>query len=467
MSEAANAKEYVAGLIQRAKAAQKVIEYFTQEQVDELAAAVAWSCVKDGPAQEIAKMAVEESKMGYYDAKYGKLMVKVKGALRDMKGGKSVGVIERDDKLGIIKIAKPVGVIGCIIPCTNPEATPVVKGIWCVKTRNAAIFAPHPRTKKTNTYVVNTMRAALKKYGVPEDLFVAIEEPTMEITQELMKQCDLILATGGGGLVKEAHSSGTPAYGVGQGNATVIVDETADLKEAANKLMRSKTFDYATSCSAENSMVIQEGIYDEFIGYVKAEGGYVVNADEKAKLLKAVWPDGSHLNQGIIAQPLQTIAGIAGINVPADKKFLVVEETGIGPAFPFSGEKLSMIVTFFKYKNFPDAVDMINKITQYHGRGHSCGIHTSKDERVIEYGLKTKTSRIMVNQPQCLANSGAWTNSMPMSMTLGCGIGKEWGSNITSENVTWKHLLNVTWISYPIASTQPTDEELFGDVMKK
>ena len=231
--------------------------------------------------------------------------------------------------------------------------------------------------------------------------------------------------------------------------------------------MRSKTFDYATSCSAENSMVIQEGIYDEFIGYVKAEGGYVVNAEEKAKLLKAVWPDGSHLNQGIIAQPLQTIAGIAGINVPADKKFLVVEETGIGPAFPFSGEKLSMIVTFFKYKNFPDAVDMINKITQYHGRGHSCGIHTSKDERVIEYGLKTKTSRIMVNQPQCLANSGAWTNSMPMSMTLGCGIGKEWGSNITSENVTWKHLLNVTWISYPIASTQPTDEELFGDVMKK
>lgn len=467
MSDAVNAKEYVAGLIKRAKEAQKVIANFTQEQVDELAAAVAWSCVKDGPAQEIAKMAVEESRMGYYDAKYGKLMTKVKGALRDMKGEKSVGVIERDDAKGLIKIAKPVGVIGCIIPCTNPEATPVVKAIWCVKTRNAAVFAPHPRTKKTNTFVVNTMRACLKKYGVPEDLFVPIEEPSMEITQELMKQCDLVLATGGGGLVREAYSSGTPALGVGQGNATVIVDETADLKEAANKLMRSKTFDYATSCSAENSMVIQEGIYDEFVGYVKAEGGYVVNADEKAKLLKTMWPDGSHLNQAIIAQPASTIAELAGINLPADKKFIVVEETGVGPDYPFSGEKLSVVTTFFKYKKFQDAIDMINKITTYHGRGHSCGIHSTNIDRVIDYGLQTKTSRIMVNQPQCLANSGAWTNSMPMSMTLGCGMGKDWGANSTTENINWKFLLNVTWISFPHANTQPSDEELFGDVMKK
>jgi sulfoacetaldehyde dehydrogenase len=462
-----NAKEYVAGLIQRAKAAQKVIENFTQEQVDELATAVAWDCVKDGPAQEISKMAVEESKMGYYDAKYGKLMTKVKGALRDMKGEKSVGVIERDEKKGIIKIAKPVGVVGCIIPCTNPEATPVVKAIWCIKTRNAAVFAPHPRTKKTNTFVVNTMRATLKKYGVPEDLFIGIEEPSMEITQQLMVQCDLVLATGGGGLVKEAYSSGTPAYGVGQGNASVIVDETADLKEVANKLMRSKTFDNATSCSAENSMVIQEGIYDQYIEYVKAEGGYVVSPEEKVKLQKAMWPDGSHLNPAIIAQSVQTIAKEAGINLPEDKKFIVVEETGVGPDYPFSGEKLSVVTTFFKYKNFQDAIDMVKKITSYHGRGHSCGIHTSNNDRVIDYGMQMKISRIMVNQPQCLANSGAWTNGMPMSMTLGCGIGKDWGANISSENISWHHLMNVTWISFPTANTQPTDEELFGDIMKK
>lgn len=464
MSNVGSPKEYVAGLIQRAREAQKVIEYFTQEQVDELAAAVAWSCVKDGPAQEIAKMAVEESKMGNYDSKYGKLMVKVKGALMDMKGEKSVGVLERDEKKGLIKVAKPVGVIGCIIPCTNPEATPVVKAIWCLKTRNAAVFAPHPRTKKTNTFVINTMRATLKKCGVPEDLLIPIEEPTMEITQELMKQCDLVLATGGGGLVKEAYSSGTPAYGVGQGNASVIVDETADLKDAANKLMRSKTFDHATSCSAENSMVIQESIYDKFVEYVKAEGGYVVSPEEKAKLQKGMWVDG-HLNPAIIAQSVQTIANVAGIKVPESTKFLVVEETGIGPEYPFSGEKLSMVVTFFKYKTFQDAIDMINKITSYHGRGHSCGIHSTNDERILEYALKTKTSRIMVRQPQCLANSGAWTNGMPMSMTLGCGT---WGGNISSENITWRKLLNVTWVSYPIPSYQPTDEELFGaDIMKK
>ncbi|MDX9871144.1 MAG: aldehyde dehydrogenase family protein [Clostridia bacterium] len=463
-----DAKEYVAGLVKRAKEAQKTIEYFTQEQVDELAAAVAWSCVKDGPAQEIAKMAVEESRMGYYDAKYAKLMTKVKGALRDMKGQKSVGVIERDDAKGLIKIAKPVGVIGCIIPCTNPEATPVVKAIWTLKTRNAAIFAPHPRTKNTNTLVVNTMRATLKKFGVSEDLLIGIEEPSMEITQELMKQCDLILATGGGGLVKEAYSSGTPAYGVGQGNASVIVDETADLKEAANKLLRSKTFDYATSCSAENSMVIQEGIYDEFVGYVKAEGGYVVSPEEKAKLLATMWPDGSHLNTGITAQPVEKIAEMAGIKIPEGTKFLVVEETGIGPAHPFSGEKLSVVVTFFKYKEFSEAIEKVNQITQYHGRGHSSGIHSAKEDRIIEYGLKTKVSRIMVNQPQCLANSGAWTNSMPMSMTLGCGKGKEWGGNISSENMSWHHLMNVTWISFPHASNQPTDEDLFGkEIMAK
>lgn len=463
-----DAKEYVAGLVQRAKAAQKAIEYFTQEQVDELAAAVAWSCVKDGPAQEIAKLAVEESRMGYYDAKYAKLMTKVKGALRDMKGQKSVGVIERDDAKGIIKIAKPVGVIGCIVPCTNPEATPVVKAIWTLKTRNAAIFAPHPRTKKTNTLVVNTMRATLKKLGVPEDLLIGIEEPTMEITQELMKQVDLVLATGGGGLVKEAYSSGTPAYGVGQGNASVIVDETADLKEAANKLKRSKTFDHATSCSAENSMVIQEGIYDEFVGYVKAEGGYVLNPDEKAKLWKTMWPDGSHLNTAITAQSAKTIAEAAGISLPDDKSFIVVEETGIGPDYPFSGEKLSVVVTFFKYKEFPEAIEKVTKITQYHGRGHSSGIHSTREDRIIEYATKTKVSRIMVNQPQCLANSGAWTNSMPMSMTLGCGKGKEWGGNISCDNMSWHHLMNVTWISFPHASNQPTDEELFGkEIMAK
>jgi sulfoacetaldehyde dehydrogenase len=457
------ASVYIAGLVKRARVAQAVAESFTQEKVDELVTAIVWNIVKDGPAQEISRLAVEESSMGNYESKYAKLMVKCKGTLRDMLGEKSVGVIERDDSKGIVKIAKPIGVVGAIIPCTNPEATPVIKAIMGIKTRNAVIFAPHPRTKKTNAVIVENMRATLKHYGAPEDLLIAIKEPTMESTGELMRQCDLVLATGGGAMVKAAYSSGTPAYGVGQGNSVIVVDETADLKDAANKTMRSKTFDFATSCSTENSMVIQQGVYDEFVKNLQAEGGYLVPAAEKPLLQNGMWVDG-HLNGAIIAQSAATIAQIAGLKIPDDKTFFIVEETGVGPEYPFSGEKLSVVVTLFKYDQFQEAIDKVNAITNYHGQGHSCGIHSVNEDHIMALSLNTKTSRIMVRQPQCLANSGAWTNGMPMTLTLGCGT---WGGNISSENITWRKLLNVTWVSSPIASTLPTDEELFCDVMKK
>lgn len=457
------AKEYVQGLVARAREAQKIADTFSQEQVNTLIKAIVWDIVKDGPAQEISTLAVEESRMGNYDSKYGKLMVKLKGALRDMLPEKSVGIIARDDAKGIVKVAKPVGVVGAIIPCTNPEATPVLKAIMAIKGRNAVVLSPHPRTKKTNTFIVEIMRATLKRYNAPEDLIIGIEEPSLDLTNELMKQCDLVLATGGGAMVKSAYSSGTPAYGVGQGNAVVVVDETADLPDAANKIMRSKTFDFATSCSTENSLVVQSSVYGELLKHLQAEGGYLVNEDEKKKLLTAMWPDGSHLNPAIIAQSAATIAEVAGLTIPADRKFFMVQETGVGPDYPFSGEKLSMVVTIFKYNEFQEAVDKVNAITNYHGRGHSCGIHSFNDDHIMTLALNTKTSRVMVNQPQCLANSGAWTNGMPMTLTLGCGT---WGGNISSDNVTWHKLINTTWVSKPIPSTMPTDEELFGDIMK-
>jgi sulfoacetaldehyde dehydrogenase len=458
-----DAREYVKSLVERAKKAQEIAEEFTQEKVDKLTTAIVWNIVKDGPAQEIAKLAVEESGLGNYQGKYGKLLVKCKGVLRDMKGKKSVGVIEVDEEKGLMKIAKPVGVIGGLVPCTNPEATPVVKAVSAIKGRNAIILSPHPRTKKTNTYVVNIIRETLKKYGAPEDLVIGIEEPTMEISGELMKQVDIVLATGGAGMVKAAYSSGTPAYGVGVGNAVTVIDETADLKDAANKIMRSKTFDYATSCSTENSCVIQEDIYDEMVEYLKAEGGYLVTSEQKELLQKAIWVDG-HLNRDIIAQPAEKIAKIAGFEIPKDKTFIMVEETGVGYDYPFSGEKLSVVTTLYKYSKFKEAIEMVNRITSYKGKGHSCGIHSFNEDHIMALGLNTKVSRMMVRQPQCLANSGAWTNGMPMSMTLGCG---SWGGNISSENITWKNLINTTWIAYPIESTEPTDEELFGDVINE
>jgi len=378
-----------------------------------------------------------------------------------MKGKKSVGIIEVDEEKQIVKIAKPVGVIGALCPCTNPEATPTVKISHGLKGRNAIILAPHPRTKKTNAFIVNIVRETLKKYGAPEDLAIGIEEPTMEISSELMKQCDLILATGGAAMVKAAYSSGTPAYGVGAGNAVIVVDETADLKDAANKIMSSKTFDFATSCSAENSLIIQEGIYDSFIEALKAEGGYLADGKEKAKLQDAMWVDG-HLSAKIIAQSAKTIADVAGIEIPDDRKFIMVEETGVGADYPFSGEKLSVVVALYKYDTFEKAVNMVNEITRYQGMGHSCGIHSFNEEHIMELAHKTKVSRMNVRQGHALANTGNWFNGLPFTTSLGCG---SWGGNIASENITWKHLINTTWVSRPFPPVKPTDEELFGDVM--
>ena len=456
-------KKYVNGLVERARKAQKIVESFNQERVDHLVTAIVWNIVKPGTIEEISKFAVEETELGNYESKYAKLNTKLKGALRDMKGKKSMGIIERDEEKGLIKIAKPVGVVGAVNPTTNPEATPVLKAIMAIKTRNAVVMSPHPKAKKTNTMIVNIMREVLKKYNAPEDLIIGIENPTLGITQELMKQCDLVLATGGGAMVNAAYSSGTPAYGVGVGNAVVVIDETADIKDAANKIMRSKTFDFATSCSAENSLVIQEDIYHELIRALENEGGYLLNSEEKAKLQKNMWIDGV-LNRDVVAQPVQKIAEVGGLKIPEDRKFIMVEETKVGPEYPFSGEKLSMVVALFKYKEFQEAIDKVNEITEYQGKGHSCGIHSTNEDHIVEFALKTYTSRVMVRQPQCLANSGAWTNGMPMTLSLGCGT---WGGNISSENITWKHLLNTTWVSYPIPDTQPTDEELFGDVMKE
>ena len=458
-----SAHEYVADLMKRARKAQAIAETYSQERVDELVKAIAWTAVKEENAQRLAKLAVEESQLGNYDGKYTKIKKKIRGALRDIKDVKTVGVIERDEKKGLVKFAKPAGIIGAIAPCTNPEATPVIKSMFALKGRNAIIISPHPRTVKTNRFIVDLMRETLKKYDAPEDLIIAVDEVSLDISSEVMKQCDLIVATGGGAMVKASYSSGTPSYGVGAGNAVIIVDESADISDAAHKIMLSKTFDYATSCSAENSVIIQESIYKEFLETLKTEGGYLLTEDEKKRLQNVLWVDG-HLNTKIIAKPAQVIAKAADIKISDEIKFLMVEEEGIGAEYPFSGEKLSVVVALYKYDKFSDAINKVNEITGYQGTGHSCGIHSNNEAHIQELGLKTKVSRIMVRQPQCYANTGDFVNGMPFTMTLGCGT---WGGNIASENITWKHFINTTWLAYPIEPVIPTDEELFGDIMNR
>jgi sulfoacetaldehyde dehydrogenase len=377
-----------------------------------------------------------------------------------------VGILEEDKERNIIKIAKPVGVIGALAPSTNPEATPVIKAIHAVKGRNSIIVAPHPRAKLTNKMICDLMREAIVAMGAPADLVIGIDTPSLEKTNELMKQCDRILATGGGAMVTAAYSSGTPALGVGVGNAVITVDDTADLDDAAEKIRISKTLDLAASCSSDNSVVLVDKIYDQMVAKLEGKGGYVVNAAEKDKLQHTIWHDG-HLNTAIVAQPATKIAEMAGINLPEGKTFFIVPESGYGPDHPFSGEKLSVVMALYRVKDIDEAILKTNQIQSYQGQGHSCGIYSNSDENILKLANATKTSRVMVNQPQAASNSGNLWNGMRQTFSLGCG---SWGGNGTNNNISWRDLINETWVSKPLAVTKviPSDEELFGkDIISK
>lgn len=463
--EQAQAAAEIAELIARSRAAQAQIENYTQEQVDELITAMVWAVAKEDVAEMIAQHTVDETQLGNYDGKYLKIFRKTRATLYDIIHDKSVGVIEEDPVRNIVKIAKPVGVIGALSPTTNPEATPVIKAISAVKGRNSIIVAPHPRAKLTNKLICDLMRAAIVKMGAPADLVISIDTPTIEKTNQLMKQCDRVLATGGSAMVTAAYSSGTPALGVGVGNAVITVDDTADLDDAAEKIRISKTLDLAASCSSDNSVILLDNIYDAMIEKLVHQGGYVVNEEEKQKLQNTIWIDG-HLNTGIVAQPFEKLAGMAGIDAPEGKRFFIVPETGYGPAHPFSGEKLSVVMALYRAKDIDDAIALTNNIQAYQGQGHSCGIYSRSDENIMKLAMATRTSRVMVNQPQAPSNSGNLWNGMRQTFSLGCG---SWGGNGTNNNITWRDLINETWVSKPLATPKvlPSDEELFGSVIEK
>ena len=449
-------------LLENARKAQEEIECWPQGKADEMTIAAGWETYNR--SDEIAKLAVEESGMGIYEHKLIKHQKKTLGVLRDLEGVKTTGVIEKDLKKGLIKIAKPVGIIGALTPVTNCEATLPTKALPALKCRNAIIFAPHPKAKKTAVLVTESMREGLRKVGVPLDLIQTIEEPSIDLAKELMSKVDLVIATGGGPMVKSAYSSGTPAYGVGAGNAVVIVDETADLEAAADNIYKGKTFDNATSCSSENSVILLDSIYKEMIVNLEKKGGFLCNAEEREKLKTTLWPDGVHLNKDIVAQPVDKIAYLAGISMSSDTTFLIAEGGEINRTNPFCKEKLSLVLTIWNSANFDEAVKIVEAITKINGRGHSCGIHTQNEDHILKLGMQVKVSRIMVNQPQCYGNSGNFNNGMPFTMTLGCGT---WGGNITTENIYWKHFMNVTWVSKPIDPVVPDQEKIFGKYWAK
>lgn len=454
--------EEIGELIERARKAQKAIEHYTQSEADTLTTAIAWSVVRQDHAEILAKMAVDEGGFGNYNDKVTKIRNRIMGTLADIAQVKTVGVVEEVPEKGLIKIAKPVGVVAALIPTTGPDATPPLKTLLALKGRNAIIIAAHPRTQQTSALVVQYMREACEKIGAPADLVQLIEKPSLTKTQELMRQADIIVATGGEAMVKAAYSSGTPAYGVGVGNSVHVVDETADIDDAAKTIAAAKTFDYATSCLADNAVVVSSTVYDRLVESLKSQGAHVCNPEEKIKLQQLMWPEyGAPVpSVSIIAKSAGEIAGMAGMTISQDRRFLVVEENGFGPDHPFSGEKLSVVLALYRYEGSIDnAIAIVNAITGYQGQGHTCGIHTSSDEHAMALALATKTARVMVNQS---LNEGAGSprNGLPYTLSLSCGT---WGGNITTENVNARHFINLTWVSRPITPRQISEASLFTD----
>ncbi len=456
-------KETIAALLTRAKEAQEHVSNYTQKEIDKVIAAIGWEVYNDENIQKLAELAVSETGMGNVEDKIKKHKNKILGVLDDTLGKQSVGLIEHDVKNKIRKYAKPVGVIGALTPVTNPTATPGSNAVSILKGRNAVIFAPHPTAKKASKLAVDMMRDGLRKVGAPMDLIQIIEEPSIEKTNELMEKADLVMATGGAAMVKAAYSSGTPSYGVGPGNAVQMIAEDADIEDMANKIIPSKAFDYATSCSSENSVIVHESIYEDVLKAYENLGAYMVKGKDRKTLEEHMWKLNKKgvraINPKIVAQSAKKIASDAGIEVPEGTRVLLVEGDDDIEGDFFSQEKLSPVMAVYRYSDFEQGYDLLRRITDNNGTGHSCGIHTFKDHYVQALGERMKTSRVMVNQGQAPANGGAFFNGMPSTVSLGCGT---WGGNITTENIHYKHFLNITWVAEYFEPKRPLDATIFS-----
>ena len=450
-------------LVVAARAAQEKVADYTQAQIDAVCVAIGWAMYHDKNIRLLAETAVSETGMGHVGDKITKHKNKVLGVLKDIRHARSVGIIDRDEVKKITRYAKPVGVVGALTPVTNPTATPASNAITILKGRNAVIFAPHPKAEQSTTLAVNLMRDALRKVDAPEDLIQVVSAPSIPKTQALLKAVDVVLATGGSAMVKAAYSSGTPAYGVGPGNSVQLIAEDADIIDAAEKIMMSKRFDYATSCSSENALVIHETVYDAMVQAMVDRGAYRVKGIERDQLLAHMWvthPKGHRvLNSAIIAQSAHKIAIEAGLDVPSNIDVLLVEGLEDIETDPFSEEKISPVLTLYRCASFAEGARLLERLTDHSGTGHSCGIHTFNRSYIDDLGKRMKTSRIMVNQPQAAGNGGAFFNGMPSTVSLGCG---SWGGNITTENIHYKHFLNITWVSEWFPPQKPSEREIFG-----
>jgi sulfoacetaldehyde dehydrogenase len=453
-------KQLAQDMLQKARAAMKALEPYDQAGVDRLCQAVAWATANEPTFAALAQMSVAESGMGNADGVPARRM-KIVGILRDALRTKSVGIVEEIPEKGIVKYGKPAGVIAGLLPVTNPVVTMVAMAINSLKCRDAVIFSPHPLSKNSAMEATRILREAVKDAGGPEDTIQCLPKPSIPMAQELMSICDLTVATGGVQMVKAAYSSGKPAYGVGAGNATMVIDETADVAEAAMNTRISKTQNYGSGCSCDGNLLIDESVYDGMLEALQKEGGYLISDDEKKKLEAAMWDTEGHRILDTVARPAHVIAEKAGFALPAGKTFIIVRQDKIGKEHRFSGEKLSVVLAVFKYTGgFDNALKMVEQIYEVGGKGHSCGIYSFDPDHINRLALMAPVSRIMVRQPQVRGNAGSFTNGMPQTASLGCGT---WGGNIISENISVKHFMNTTWVSTTIPEDKPREEDIFGE----
>ena len=458
---AAPANPEVAALVARARAAQAIANGYDQARVDELVSAAGWAIIEPARNRALAELAVADTGIGNVEDKVRKNHRKTLGLLRDLHGAKSVGVIAEDTANGITEIARPVGVVCAVTPSTNPAATPANKIINALKGRNAVIIAPSPKGWATCAKLLEYIHAAFDRIGAPRDLVQVLPQPIGKAaTLALMAACDLVVATGSQANVRAAYASGTPAFGVGAGNVAGIVDETADLALAAARILRSKTFDNATSCSSENSIVVLDAVRAPLLAALQAGGAVLLNASQKAQLQALMWPQGK-LSSAVIGQSATVIAQRAGLAEIAalQPRVLLVEEDCVGEEHPFSGEKLSPVLSVYAAADFEQAMQRVEEIYAFQGAGHSVGLHSALHQRALDLGLRLPVSRVIVDQAHCIATGGSFDNGLPFSLSMGCGT---WGKNNFSDNMNYRHYLNITRVARPIPERMPTEDDVLG-----
>lgn len=428
-------------LMVKARIAQKTFENYTQEQVDAVVREIG-KTVYDN-AELLAEMAVKETRMGVYEHKVAKNKGKAKTIWNDLRNKKSVGEIDYDKTTNIVQIAKPIGVVGAVSPTTNPIVTPMCNAMFALKGRNAIIIAPHPRAKECSSYTVKLINDRLRELGAPENLIQIISEPSVEMTNQLMQAADVIVATGGMGMVKAAYSSGKPAFGVGAGNVQVIVDREIDFSVTAQKIIDGRTFDNGIICSGEQTIIAHKDDYDEVIEAFEKKGAFFVRCPEMHEKIKATIFHGEHLNKDVVGQSVETIAKLAGVELPKDTKVIILEAVGIGEADVLCKEKMCPVLTAFTYNTFDEAINIAKTNLLLEGSGHSAAIHSNNMVHIKRAGTELPISRLVVNAPSSTTAGGSFFNGFAPTTTLGCG---SWGNNSISENFTYKHLLNISRI---------------------